>query len=304
MAYQNAYGQPQYPPAQYDDYNPYAAAAQPHKTYEQGGYNYESGGYNQGGYTDDPSGVGKERDRNVFEREADDAFPNRPSGPKNTRNMRRWRLEHSEGLWTRGGALATFGRFFCCTIMIVVFLFISIVLSLVLWVRPPSVLIGTPTLNGTSPVSVQNSALVLALDVDASVSNPNYFSVQFTDLDLNLFYPINNTAVGGGSLKNVDFRSHETTNITFPLDLKYNITGSSSTNVLVDLAQKCGVLPGSSKSDITINYKATVDVRIFAIPVKPTISNSFSFECPIDSSDIEKLLQEAGINISDLGSLL
>ncbi|TFY64869.1 hypothetical protein EVJ58_g2336 [Rhodofomes roseus] len=305
MAYQNAYGQQQYPPAQYDDYNPYAAAAaQPHRTYDQGGYNYDSGGYNQGGYTDDPSGVNKERDRSVFERDADEAYSNKPSGPKTSRNMRRWRLEHSEGLWTRGGALATFGRFFCCTIMIAVFLIISIVLSLVLWVRPPSILIGTPSLNSSSPVSVQNSALVIGLDVNASVHNPNYFSVELTDLQLDLFYPINNTAVGGGSLKNVDFKTDETTNVTFPLDLKYNITGSSSTSVLVDLANKCGVIPGSSKSDITINYKATVGVRILAVSVKPTISNSFTFECPIDSSELEQLLEEAGISLSDLGSLL
>ncbi|KZT68124.1 hypothetical protein DAEQUDRAFT_671885 [Daedalea quercina L-15889] len=311
MAYSNAHVQhQQYPPAQYDDYNPYTAAAQPHETYEQGGYNYDSGGYNQGGYKgeylDDPSGAGKERERSVFDREADDALPNRPTGPKTSRNMRRWRLDNSEGLWTRGGPIATFGRFLCCTFMIAVFLFISIVLSLALWIRPPSVLIGTPTLNGSSPVcvSVQDSALVIGLDVNASISNPNYFSVELTDLNLDLFYPINNTAVGGGSLTNVDFKSHETTNITFPLDLKYNITGSSNTEVLLDLAKKCGIVSGSSKTDITVNYKATVGVRILAIPVKPTISSSFSFECPIDSSELEKLLEEAGISLSDLGSLL
>lgn len=114
-------------------------------------------------------------------------------------------MDNSEGLWTRGGALATFGRLFCCTIMIAVFLFISVVLSLALvcfcfrmltpeaslphqtlyqWVRPPSVLIGTPTINSTqavrrladmptqpliSPlqVSVQGSAIVIALEVNA-----------------------------------------------------------------------------------------------------------------------------------------
>lgn len=73
-----------------------------------------------------------------------------------------------------------------------------------------------------------------------------------------LIYPINNTDVGGGELKDVDFKSHETTNITFPLGLEYNITGSSNTKVLVDLASKCGVIPGTSKSDITVDYKATV----------------------------------------------
>lgn len=80
MAYTNQ--QQHYPPAQYDDYNPYAAA-QPHQTYEQGGYNYDNGGYNAG-YSDDPSGngVGKERERSTFERDPDDFIPNKPRGPK------------------------------------------------------------------------------------------------------------------------------------------------------------------------------------------------------------------------------
>ena len=101
---------------------------------------------------------------------------------RNSRNMRRWRLDNSEGLWTRGGALATFGRFLCCTIMIAVFLFISIVLSLALvcdcpphaisrssfarqWIRPPSVLIGTPALNSTQPVRKLLGTLILMLTV-------------------------------------------------------------------------------------------------------------------------------------------
>ncbi|KAI0727231.1 hypothetical protein C8Q72DRAFT_876512 [Fomitopsis betulina] len=302
MAYTNQ--QQHYPPAQYDDYNPYAAA-QPHQTYEQGGYNYDNGGYNAG-YSDDPSGngVGKERERSTFERDPDDFIPNKPRGPKNSRSMRRWRMDNSEGLWTRGGALATFGRLFCCTIMIAVFLFISVVLSLALWVRPPSVLIGTPTINSTQAVSVQGSAIVIALEVNASINNPNYFSVELTDLTLDLFYPINNTDVGGGEVKNVDFKSHETTNFTFPLNLEYNITGTSNTKVLVDLATKCGVIPGTSKSDITVDYTATVGVRILAVPVKPTISSSFSFECPIDASELEEMMEAAGISIGDLGSLL
>ena len=59
-------------------------------------------------------------------------------------------------------------------------------------------------------------------------------------------------------MKNVDFKSDETTNITFPLSLEYDVTASSNTKVLVDLASKCGVIPGTSSSDITVDYKATV----------------------------------------------
>ena len=69
---------------------------------------------------------------------------------------------------------------------------------------------------------------------------------------------------------------------------------------------------------------AQVGVRILAVPVKPTISDSFSFACPIDASELEvssdflhrrrgvgssrlcfqKLMEAAGISIGDLESLL
>lgn len=49
-----------------------------------------------------------------------------------SRNIRQWRYDHQGNLWTRGSRAGCFGRFFCCTIMIVVFLVISILLSLAL----------------------------------------------------------------------------------------------------------------------------------------------------------------------------
>lgn len=46
--------------------------------------------------------------------------------------MRQWRYEHQGKMWTKGSRARCFGRFFCCTIMIFLFLLISIVLSLAL----------------------------------------------------------------------------------------------------------------------------------------------------------------------------
>lgn len=46
--------------------------------------------------------------------------------------MRKWRYEHQGDMWMRGGRASCFGRFFCCTVMIFLFLVVSIVLSLAL----------------------------------------------------------------------------------------------------------------------------------------------------------------------------
>lgn len=84
-----------------------------------------------------------------------------------SRKMRQWRYDHQGNLWTRGSRVRCCGRFFCCTIMIAVFLIVSIILSMALvspvltitmiinrlrgllyqWIRPPNVVIGNPVLS-------------------------------------------------------------------------------------------------------------------------------------------------------------
>ncbi|CCM02097.1 uncharacterized protein FIBRA_04174 [Fibroporia radiculosa] len=317
MAYQDPYYGNQQPLD--EPFNPYAND-QPHRSYDQGGFNYDSGGYS-GGYNDDPNaGTKEERERSVFE--ADDAA-SRPLGPRSvcddlvglllsldmlpartSRNLRKWRYDNQGGLWTKGGGLRACGRFFCCTLMIAVFLFISIVLSLALWIRPPSVLIRDPQLvQNSSAVTISNDTLEILMDLNATVNNPNYFSVDLADIQVDLFYPINNTALGDAQAKNIDFRSNTQTNFTLNIALQYNFTSAPTTDILVDLAKRCGILPGVASSDITLNYKVLLDIKILAIPIKPTVSSSVSFACPLSSADIGEMLQQAGINADDLGDL-
>lgn len=109
----------------------------------------------------------------------------------------------------------------------------------------------------------------------SSVNNPNYFSVDLSEIKAEvrrfmytsympddmlsqLFYPLNNTPIGGGEMNKIDFRSHTQTNFTFPMALQYNISADPGFNILIDLAKKCGIVPGTSASDVTVNYKITV----------------------------------------------
>jgi hypothetical protein len=55
------------------------------------------------------------------------------------KSFKSWRAEGQENLWTRGSCTRACGRFFCCTVMITVFLIISILLSLALVRSRPSV---------------------------------------------------------------------------------------------------------------------------------------------------------------------
>ncbi|KAH9951238.1 hypothetical protein B0H21DRAFT_718000 [Amylocystis lapponica] len=305
MAYRR--NSPQYPPQQYpdngvsSDFNPYNEQ-QPHQTYEQAGYGYENAGAGYGGYRDDPVPPTKERERSTFD---GDDIPARPTGPKTSRNLRRWRTDHQGDLWTRGSRGRCIGRFFCCTIMIFVFLVISILLSLALWIKPPNVIISQPTFNTSgSPFQASADGFTVNLDVAVSINNPNYFSVDFSEITASLFYPPNNTAIGGGSANNIDFKSNKETNFTLPLALQYNITADPNHAVLLSLADKCGIIPGTSASSITIDYKLKLGIKVLFIPIKPVISSSFTFPCPITGSDIADLLKAAGLNLGSLGGLL
>ena len=84
----------------------------------------------------------------------------------------------------------------------------------------------------------------------------------FCSHSLKIFYPINNTPVGGGSKNNIVFHSHSQTNFTFPFTLTYNITEDPQSAIIDDLAKKCG-LEGTS-SNLSIDYKITVSASIAA----------------------------------------
>jgi len=210
--------------------------------------------------------------------------------------MREYR-DNQGNLCTKGGRLRCFGRICCCSLMTTVFLIVSIVLTLALFIRPPSITIGSvvPTSGDSNPAT--GNGIRVALGVDISVSNPNYFDVDFQKIEVELLYPINNNniPVGGGIATNLNFKSRVQTNFTFPFVLSYNSTEAQATAIFTDLATKCGVT-GGTKSNLDVNYKISLGIRILMVVISPVISNTFSFPCPISSSEISKLVN--GLNLS------
>ncbi|GJE95147.1 LEA2 domain-containing protein [Phanerochaete sordida] len=272
-------------------FNPYDNAA-PHRSYEQGGY--QDAEYRDEPIAPPPPVTEKETNAYATTRDV-------PAG-RSPRAMKRWRHEHQGNLWTAGGGLRCCGRFFCCTLLIFVFLLISIVLSLVLWIEPPNVEIGdvTPVTNG-SAFQLQSDGIAVNLQVPISVNNPNYFSVKFDTIDADIFYPTstNNTDIGGGVLRGLNIASKAQTNFTLPFTLNYTFAIDPNYNILRDIATKCGFL-GSGASQLKVNYEIHLDFKVLFIPIKPTIKNSASFTCPITEDEVAGLLKQAGI---DLGSL-
>jgi len=290
------YGQQQYgygdaPP----EFNPYAPSEQAHPTYEPGAYDHYGGGYRD----DPPQRQGTQHDysdaspavapKSLDERSSFDhgEFPS-SRGPKTASNLRQYRMDFQGPLWTRGGRGSCIGRFFCCTFMIVVFLVATILLTLVLFLRPPSITFGSVT-PMSSAVQLTTNGVNINMGVNISVENPNFFNVNLKKINAQIYYPINNTLVGSGNANNVVFGSDAETNFTFPFAINYQTSLDPSGKILLDIAEKCGIL-SPTKSDLQVQYKITLGVQILFVTVSPSISNTFTFPCPLSSSDLKGLL--------------
>ncbi|KAF8478426.1 hypothetical protein DFH94DRAFT_55927 [Russula ochroleuca] len=265
-------------------YNPHP----PHDTYDQSGYREPEQYQDEPSYSL-PQGPSTEPlGMNTKEEPSDyvDEFNPTPREPRPPRSLRAWRYQQGRRLWTQGSRPRCLCRFFCCTVFVTLFLVAGIVLALALWIRPPDVIVGSD--NSTSPAVAQGVNLLtdgfqINLGLPIEVVNPNYFSARLTHVDAQLFYPINNTLVGNGTVNNVVLPSSSTTNFTFPFALVYTTSIDPTFAIITDIAEKCN----SSQSDLTIRYKITIGVRIFFVTISPSISNTLSFTCPISESDLQ-----------------
>lgn len=289
------YGNNQYQPnyGQQYEFNPYNSQQQQYPTYSQSGAyadNYT------GGYRDEPSQYGGGVAQNATRAKDTDEASGFDKGEfpeaKAESNIRR--RDYSRTLWTQGGRGRCIGRFCCCTIMIALFMFISIVLALALWIRPPSVTVGNAELrDGTTGAQFQASGIVVPLQIDISVNNPNYFSVDLKSLKAEFTYPQGNVPLGNGVLNDVKFPSGRETNFTFPFEINYQFSDDPSLKGLLDIAQKCGIT-GNSKSNLNIQYKITIGLQIIAATINPSISDTISFACPFSDSVVEQIKNKLG----------
>lgn len=139
-----------------------------------------------------------------------------------------------------------------------------------------------------------------------SVDNPNFFSATFSSIVADATYPVGNvSSIGGGNLTNVEFKSHTTTELAFPFIIDYQLADDPNFVIAQDLANKCGFLPGSTKTDIKVNYKLRASksyylcqaitnyqrlvmqlkIRILA-QISPDFSSSATFACPLTKDQL------------------
>ncbi|CUA75018.1 hypothetical protein RSOLAG22IIIB_01654 [Rhizoctonia solani] len=196
--------------------------------------------------------------------------------PKSTGDIRLWRHDEHGNAWTKGSRTRCVGRFCCCTVMTIIFLILSIVMTLGMWVP-------------------QTTGILINLNLAIGVVNPNFFSADFSSIQAKAFYPGVTEQIGGGLLENINFPSHSDTTFLFPFSINYTEAIDPNKKIIQDIAVKCGFI-GNSKSDIPVNYSLTLKLKIAGVAISPSFSGSASFSCPLKASDISGL----GIDLSGL----
>ncbi|OCF73204.1 hypothetical protein I204_06434 [Kwoniella mangroviensis CBS 8886] len=209
--------------------------------------------------------------------------------PRSTGILRMWRKDERGKQWSRGGGVRMSLRLCCCCFTIGLILVVSILLSIILYVRPPSFALNSVNI-GSSPVSLTTNGLTVSFDLSISVANPNWFNADFKEITATAQYPGNNTnTFGGGTLYNLNFVGYTQSTFDFPFTLNYTLSKDPNQVILKDLISKCGI-SGGTKQDITVDYDLYLKLKILGVTVSPTISNSASFECPITASDIQSII--------------
>ncbi|KAI9354662.1 hypothetical protein BD770DRAFT_473901 [Pilaira anomala] len=100
-----------------------------------------------------------------------------------------------------------------------------------------------------------------------------------------------NVPVGGGIIHNVNIKSYGTSNFTFPFSIQYNPSKDEGYRMLTDIATKCGLLGGTSKEDLVIDYDLIPTVRIASFVIAPIIRQSSRFPCPVSAGQLTSGIQ-------------
>lgn len=84
--------------------------------------------------------------------------------PRSTGILRMWRKDERGRQWTRGGGFRSSLRMICCCVTVTLIIVISVILAVLLYIRPPRVTLNNVQV-GSNPVSITGSGLSVSFSV-------------------------------------------------------------------------------------------------------------------------------------------
>ncbi|CEP07553.1 hypothetical protein [Parasitella parasitica] len=191
--------------------------------------------------------------------------------------------------------LPMWARYSCCTLLLLLIIFLIIVGVLAAIFKIPQVEFNGPTKHpdGYAPFEKSNTlAFSVNFGLKIGVINDNIESIAFESIRAVAYYPTTpKISVGGGEIYNVNIRSYGLSNFTFPFSIHYDPINDEGYTMLLDIASKCGLLGGSDKEDLYIEYDLIPTIRIAGIAISPILRQSSHFPCPISSGQLTMGMQ-------------
>ncbi|KAJ3216120.1 hypothetical protein HDU67_009921 [Dinochytrium kinnereticum] len=192
----------------------------------------------------------------------------------------------------------------CCGTFCVIILFILLglgILGFFAFPRMPKIVISDPYVPATSKGGFKETGdlstaskekpyvVTFEMAVNGTVYSPNYFSLQVDEINIkgNLLDEQGKkleNAVAAGQSTNINFKSFQNTTFVLPINLNYSASNAESLltdKVLILILKSCGILPGSEKKDLRMEYEASFKVPLIAwTGYKPFFNGKMNFPCP------------------------
>jgi len=154
-------------------------------------------------------------------------------------------------------------------------------------VRTPSVnVVGVESDSSAPPLviptaGVATSKWILKVQVD----NPNFFPLKAKMVTARGYsdnYASGTVPIAEGNITNLDIPKKTNEVIDFPITITYDTSKDPGFTFLQSLLTNCGILPGSTKQKITINYEVDLSFTLLArAGVVPTIRNAVNISITI-----------------------
>ncbi|ORY98543.1 hypothetical protein BCR43DRAFT_562021 [Syncephalastrum racemosum] len=137
--------------------------------------------------------------------------------------------------------------------------------------------------NNQSQLTVSGNTFDINFGLLIHVQNPNVVGFDLSSINATAYYPeAGSEPVGGGFMDHQYVPRYSNFNFTYPFAIKYNAAQDTDRTLLHLLVQKCG-LTGGQPQQLTINYVINLAVKVLFVTVHPTITDSTSFVCPVQS---------------------
>ncbi|GAC97410.1 expressed protein [Pseudozyma hubeiensis SY62] len=197
---------------------------------------------------------------------------------------------------------AKFFRILIGNLILAIIFIVSIILLIVMFLRPPNVAISGVSVPNQNAVSYQNGAFSFNVSVDISVSNPNSISANIKKLNATAYDSADqSTALGHGLVTNQAIRANANTTVVFPFQIRYSQSEDPDFSIIQNIASDCGLTGGSGGGDLSFLFKVEVDVEVLSITVPVNINRNISFPCPLSASSLQGVLSGLG---GSLGNIL